>query len=514
MKLTIQKYIAIAGAACFLGCTDLDPKLYSELTPETKFTTNDAALGALLQNYTNLDRYMNDAIWPMQELTSATSVAPAKFGPWDDGGVWARLHRHEWQSTFFVFNNAWDMGFAGIAGCNRTIDQLNATTGEVEGKENAVAEMRALRAVFYWLMIDLFGDVPLEESFVNGQPNPSRTPRATVYQFIVDELNEVIDSGLLSEMNGGAYYGRMNKWSALALLTKVYLNAETYSGTAQWALAAETAQQIIDEGPFILSPDYLSNFAADNRGSQENIFAIPYDNFDPNGANFNMHMRTLHPLNRLTYNFTDGPWNGFTALEEFYNSYPANDERKQMFIIGQQYDAAGNPLNDPNGAIEVDSDGNPDPDGAPLIFTPFINELTPKAFSQSGARIGKFEIESGISISAQNDFPIFRYGDVLLMRAEALWRLDNGSAEAVELVRQIRERAGLAEINPLTETELYNEILRELAYEAHARPTMIRFGTFDDERWEKDVSESYKFIFPIPEPKRNGNPNLGQNPGY
>ena len=172
MKVSIQNIIGLMGLCILLSCTDLDPKLYSELTPETKFTSADANLGALLQNYTNLDRYVNDAIWPMQELTSATSVAAAKFGPWDDGGVWARLHRHEWQSTFFVFNNAWGMGFSGIAGCNRTIDELTIRGGQ----EVAIAEMRALRAVFYWLMIDLFGDVPLETSFVNGKPNPSRVP--------------------------------------------------------------------------------------------------------------------------------------------------------------------------------------------------------------------------------------------------------------------------------------------------------------------------------------------------
>lgn len=506
----IKNSILLLIAGLGLSCTDLDPKLYSELTPETKFTSPDATLGALLQNYTNLDRYMNDAIWPMQELSAETSVAAAKFGPWDDGGVWARLHQHEWQSTFFVFNNAWDMGFAGIAACNRTIDELSA----LEGQEVAIAEMRALRGLFYWLMIDLFGDVPLEDSFVNGEPNPVRTSRATVYQFIVDELNEVIDSGLLSEQNGATYYGRMNQWAALALLTKVYLNAGTYTGTNQWTLAASTAQKIIDDGPFLLEGDYFANFSANNVASKENIFVIPYDKFDANGFNFNMHMRTLHPLNRLTYNFTDGPWNGFTAMEEFYNSFDDDDKRKDMFIVGQQYDAAGNPLDDPNGATEVDSDGDHDPDGAPLIFTPYINELTPKAFSQSGARIGKFEIESGISISAQNDFPIFRYADVLLMRAEALWRLDNGSAEAVELVRQIRERAGLAVIDPLTEDELYYEIQRELAFEAHSRPAMLRFGRFNGSWWEKASSPTTKNVFPIPAAQLNANPNLTQNPDY
>ncbi len=493
-----------------LSCTDLEPKLYSQLTPGTKFTSNDATLGGILQNYTNLDRYMNDGIWPCQELSAETSVAAAKFGPWDDGGVWARLHRHTWESTFFVFNNAWDMGFKGVAGTNRTIDELTVLNGDVA----QIAEMRALRAVFYWLMIDLFGDVPLETSFLAGTPNPVRVARAQIYDFIVTELNQLISTNALSKQNGGPMYGRMNHWSALALLTKVYLNAVTYTGTARWTEAAATAQIIINEGPFELEPDYFTNFVAENRGSRENIFVIPYDKFDANGVNFNMHMRTLHPLNRLTYNFTDGPWNGFTAMEEFYHTFDNSDKRKDMFIVGQQYDASGNPLNDPNGATEVDSKGNMDPDGAPLIFTPEINELTPKAFSQSGARIGKYMWESGISISSQNDFPIFRFGDILLMRAEALWRLNSGNAESVELIRQIRERAGLGILTPLTEDALYDEIQRELAFEAHSRPTMLRFGRFNNAWWEKDASSPQKNVFPIPSGVLNANPNLVQNPGY
>ena len=511
MKLfKLKSYISLTIAGLALSCTDLEPTLYNELTPDSKFTTSDASLGSLLQNYTLLDPYVNDAVWPMQELSTETSAAPAKFGPWDDGGVWARLHRHEWESTFFVFDRAWQLGFSGVARCNQTIDELSG----LEGTEAAIAEIRALRALYYWLMMDLFGDVPLEDSFVNGVENPTKVPRAEVYDFVVSELNDVLNSGLLSEQNGTSYYGRMNRWSALALLTKVYLNAGTYKGSPEWALAASTAQIIIDEGPFILEPNYFTNFAILNRGSRENIFVIPYDKSDANAFNFNFHMRTLHPLNRLTYNFTDGPWNGFTALEEFYNSFDDTDDRKGMFIVGQQYDAAGNPLMDPNGNTEVDSKGNPEPDGAPLIFTPYINELTPRAFSQSGARIGKYEIESGISISAQNDFPVLRYADVLLMRAEALWRQNNSDAEAVELIRQIRDRSGLGIIDPLTEDELYDEIQRELAFEAHARPTMIRFGRFNGAWWEKDASATTKNVFPIPIAQLNANPNLTQNPGY
>ncbi len=509
MKNILHKILVFTMTVILsLSCTDLDTELYSELTPDDFFKTDDQFVAALGTAYTSLYSYAGDP-WSAQELSTETSAAPAKFGPWDDNGIWARLHRHQWEVTLGLFDASWNMGFGGISTCNRLIEQLQALAPP-EQAEVFVAELRALRAYYYFLMIDMFGDVPLITSFSEAEPNPSRTPRPEVFGFLTTELNEVIP--LLSEEVSAATYGRMNQWAALALLTKLYLNAEVYTGTPQWELAASTAQQIIDGGMFSIEPNYFSNFAVQNSGSRENIFVIPYEAGNANG--FNLHMRTLHPLNRETYNFSTGPWNGYTALEEFYNSFTDEDVRKEMFIVGQQFSSTGEPLLDPNGAIEVDSEGNKDPSGEPIVFTPYINELTPKAFSDAGARIGKYEFEMGIQLDMDNDFPLLRYADVLLMRAEALWRQDNASAEAIALIQQVRERAGLAGISPLTEDELYNEIQREVAFEGHSRTNMIRFDRFNDAWWEKEVSDPSKNLFPIPANQLNGNPNLVQNPGY
>lgn len=509
MKNMMNKVsVFMMTALLSLSCTDLDTELYSELTPDDFFKTEDQFVAALGTAYTSLYTYAGDP-WSAQELSTETSAAPAKFGPWDDGGIWARLHRHEWEVTLFLFDVSWNMGFGGISTCNRLMEQLQ-TLASPEQAEVFVSELRALRAYYYFMMIDMFGDVPLITSFSEAEPNPARAPRAEVFNFLVTELNEVIP--ILSEDVSSATYGRMNKWAALALLTKLYLNAEVYTGTPQWELAASTAQQIIDGGKFSLEANYFANFAVQNSNSLENIFVIPYEAGNANG--FNLHMRTLHPLNAATYNFSTGPWNGYTALEEFYNSFADEDVRKDMFIVGPQYSASGEPLIDPNGAIEVDSEGSKDPSGPPVIFTPYINELTPKAFSDAGARIGKFEFEMGMQLDMDNDFPLLRYADVLLMRAEALWRMDNGSTEAVELIRQVRERAGLEKIDPLTEDELYKEIQREVAFEGHSRTNMIRFDRFTDEWWEKSVSDPNKKLFPIPSNQLNGNPSLTQNPGY
>ena len=508
MKNTIKLKITLAVLAVSVSCTDLDTTLYSDLTPDTNYTTTDNQLAAILTAYAPLkDFYGNNGYWEIQELSTETSAAPAKFGPWDDGGIWARLHRHEWENNAWFINNAWNMCFSGVSSCNRIIEEFEATSGDVT---DAVNELRALRAFYLFTAMDLWGDVPLVTSFSEADVNPSRTPKADVYAYLVSELEELVT--VLPSNVGGEAYGRINRYAAMGLLARLYLNAGTYTGTTQWQKAADMAQNIISANKYSLQGAYLDNFITHNEGSVENIFVITYSK--TSGGAFNMHMRTLHPLSKGTYNFTDGPWNGYTALEEFYNSFDETDNRKNMFIVGQQYTASGDPIQDPNGAIEIDSQGNPDPDGTPLIFTPYINELTPKAFSQSGARIGKYEFENGSALALDNDFPVVRYADVLLMRAEALWRMDNSSTEAVNLVKEVRERAGLGEISPLTEDALYHEIQRELAFEGQARTIMIRFGRFNNQWWEKTNTDPNKKLFTIPTDQLNGNPSLTQNPGY
>lgn len=492
----------------FTACTDLDTEIYSDLTPDTEYTTTDNLLAAILTAYGPLSNsYGNNGLFEVQELSSETSAAPAKFGPWDDGGIWARLHRHEWENNAWFINNTWNMCFGGISTCNRLIEEFQATSGDVTA---AVNELRGLRALYFYTAMDLWGGVPLVTSFKTAEANPSRASRQEVYDYIESELLDIIPT--LPENPRGENYGRINKWAAMTLLARMYLNAEVYTGTAQWQKAADMAQMVIDGGVFSLQTEYLDNYVTRNEGSVENILVVNHS--ASSGGAFNMHMRTLHPLSKETYGFTTGPWNGYTALEEFYNSFEDTDKRKELFITGQQYTLAGDPIHDPNGAIEIDSKGNSDPDGTTLIFTPFINELTPKAFSQSGARIGKYEFATGLDLAMDNDFPVVRYAEALLIRAEALWRMDNANREAVELIRQIRERAGLEAIDPLTEDALYNEIQRELAFEAQARTIMIRYDRFNNTWWEKTITDPNKNLFPIPTAQLNGNPNLTQNPGY
>ena len=314
---------------------------------------------------------------------------------------------------------------------------------------------------------------------------------------------------------------------------------------------------MINSGEYSLENNYFANFNVDNSGSNEFIFAIPYDQVFFQG--FNIAVRSLHYGSQQTYNLTAQPWNGFCTLEEFYNSYDDEDmrngdpgtvygpaARRGNFIAGYQYTTGG---------VKVMDDGfeaaNParlpapllgDPDGAPLNFgnigstQPTINELGPQAYRQSGVRIGKWEIGIGsMPDNMSNDYAVFRYADVLLMKAEALWRQGN-EADALTLVNQIRTRAGIPDLTTLDGPlsfdlaggdvpggELFNELAREMFAENHKRTNLVRWGLFTDvAKWALpfynpgDVLEDgeHTNLFPIHKDKLAANPNLTQNPGY
>lgn len=541
---TISKFklLLIGLGICILpsSCVDLEEELYSEVTADNFFQTEEEFISALGQAYRSLGGLGNHSgLWSINELASDEITIATKGGDWFDGGVLLELHQHEFKVDNPFFNNSWNFLYGGINTCNRLI-----YTFENLDNPNSpafIGELRALRALYYYWAMDAFGNIPLVTDFTSTE-SPSSSNRSAIYAFILSELNEVIP--LLPRAKDATTYGRMTRWAALMIRMKLYLNAEVYTGTPQWTLAAADAQEIINSGPYSLSPSYSGNFAINNAGSVENILVYPYDKVFAGG--FNWVMMTLHIASQASYNLTQQPWNGYQTVEEFYNSYvdPAKnpgvqgevwkglalqrsegtiDGRLSNFIVGPQFRTDGSRLLDP-GVEPTDQTGkNGDPDGQPLTFMPYINEIWPQGLRQGGARIGKYEFEVGGTDNMSNDFVIFRLSDVILSLAEAKFRLGQ-QVEALALVNQIRSRAGnLEPFNTITEENLFAERGREMFVEMTRRQDLIRFKKYGQAWWPyqgmnrpKKVHNPGSFLelFPIPEPQLNANPKLSQNPGY
>jgi len=479
------------------ACKDPQAELYSYVTYDDLQKSTDPDVLTVLRKGAYSALYgtwgAHNSLWSMHEIASDELVITQKGADWQDGGQWIRMHQHGMLPTEESVNNGWTYAYTAIAKLNLLISQFG-------GLESFAAELRITRSLVYLWLIDAYGNVPyITETDTDAQP--ANITRAELFDKIEADVLASYDA-----VQDGPTYASSNKDVANAILAKLYLNAEVYTGKARWADAAARCDSIISSGHYSLASNFLSNFVTDNASSTENIFVIPYDAVSAQG--FNMACMTLHYASQATYDLQDQPWNGYATQEEFYNSFENGDARLGSFLVGPQYAADGTTrLTDPNAEAT-------DPDGPPLTYTPEINELYPNSLRQAGARVGKWEFAMGAAQSLSNDYPIFRYADILLMRAEALWRQSSGSAEALDLVNQVRTRAGVAALTGLDADALLAERGRELFAEGYRRSDLIRFGKFNQAWWEKDASDPSKKLFPLPLTQLQANPNLTQNPGY
>lgn len=529
------------------SCTDLEESVNSEVTSEDFFQTDQEFISALGDAYGPLSTWGNSGNYPTNnEVTSDEIIVTQKGADWEDGGVWIRLHRHTFQYDDPGINNAWNDMYSGVNNANRLIFQFESLVEEGSvSEEDAgqfIAELRVLRAFYYLQLLDHFGNVPIITQFEGAPENPTQPSqnfqegRTEVFNFVEQQVLDNIDQ-LSTDVN--STYGRVNKWVAHMILAKLYLNAEVYTGTSRWADAVEQCNSIINSGNYSMAANYADNFAVNNSGSPEMIFAVPYDEVFLQG--FNLAMMTNHVAAQSMFDMAAQPWNGYATMEEFYMSYvdpqqnpgpqgevygPAPTEEatpgveviqgtqdarhENNFIVGPAYSTSGERIED-GGATAGD------PNGPPISFHPRIFNLEPNGLRQAGARIGKFEFENGVGVNMNNDFPIYRYTDVLLMKAEALWRQNPNDSEALRLVNMVRDRAGVDDFNNLTAERLLAERGRELFYEIHRRTDLIRFAgdqgatEFNDPWKFKEQSESWRTVFPIPRDQLEANDNLVQH---
>jgi len=474
----------------FGSCTNLDDEIIDGL-PTSKFPENNSQIAAIpIPAYKALQSLTDWAGWWFaQELTGDGVVAPTRGEHWDDGGKWRALHTHTWTNNTEAINSMWDHFYRGVFASNKALDLL-ATFEQTDALKIVQAKLLVMRAFYYYLLIDNYGDVPYITSSISAPEFPKKEKRATIFASIVKDIEDAVV--LIPE---GGRNTSASQGMAYTLLAKLFLNAEVYTGTAQWAKAEEYCDKVIALG-YVLESDALGPFVTNNENSLENIFTIPYDK--ENFTGFNLHMRTLHYNSNLTFNMVAGPWNGFAVTESHYNTYEDIDARKKGFLVGQQYDFSGKAIND--GTTQQ-----------PLVFTVNIPALqmgdgnSEAEKLMSGARVVKFEIENGAKDNLSNDFPLFRFADVLLMKSEAAVRQGKSGDEWINLVRT---RAGVPNFTNVTLDQILAERGREMFWEAHRRQDLIRFGKFNNAWWEKPASSPDRNLFPIPQWAIDANPNL------
>lgn len=507
-------YIILGVVATFAtSCSDLEEEVYSETVVSTFYQSKDEIMGAYTRPWAHTQWVLPHSIWNLSELSADAAAWTAKTtGDGYDGGNWISLHNHSYTPSLSELAPAWGDLWKGVAFINGVLQGIEpvdfSDKGMLISKAEMIAELRTLRAYYYYLACDLWGNVPIVTKVADPE-FPATNSREEVYRFIETELTEAISD--LPVREHAKTYGYFTKSGAYALLAKLYLNSKEFLGQAEYEKGLSACQSVIDLGKYSLDDNWQDPFLPDNEFSKENIFAFALDGVS--SFAYSISVKTLHYSHQQAFGLSFGPWNGIVTQEAFYDSYDDQDLRKKQYLIGPQYIKG---TNTPVKAVKEYA-------GQDLVIVKKITAMN-GAYENEGARNYKYELEEGTQAHApKNDYVILRYTDVLMMKAELLTRQNGGTAtqEAVDLVNLIRKRAFGVNYethkyttSTLTMDELLAERGREFAYEGQRRTDLIRFGKFNDAWWEKEVSQPNKNIYPIPLGQTQTNPNLKQNLGY
>ncbi len=498
MKTKIKTIAILIGiCAGFYGCTDLDENPYSSIPMDEFFQNEQALLMNAGRAYTKLQPYpMEQTLWSLVTVSSDECIIPARNdNEWWDNGRWDEIQKHNVSSANKINRLAWEFVFEGISACNEVLYETRMSSMDFDGKDKIIAEIEILRALFYYWGMDAWGDIPFAIDFADKKL-PVKKTRAEIYKFVEETVLANIDA--LDKEANSKNYGRVTQGMAYTLLAKLYLNAKVWIGTEQWSKANDMCDKVMELGQYQLEENFFDNFKVHNESSKENIFVIPYSS-TLTTEYFYWYDLTLHAQSRETYNINDTPWDGFMTSPEFFLKYDDADLRKKTWIYGQQYDSKGK-------AIVVD--------GVPFIYNPIWPESKYRGRDKwDGARCGKYEFQTdGLQydiVDMENDFVIFRYADVVMMKAEALMRMGR-TADAIALTdfQKIRTRVDMPVFDAtLTLDMLLDERGREFAWEGHRRQDLIRFDKWNNAWFAKPYTITQQ-VFPIPQTAIDANPNL------
>lgn len=504
------KYILSIGmlvGSALTSCTDLNERLYDKVSMndygknQSEVSTIVGGAYATLRGYGSGTQEGNgvncyptcEYVFFTTECASDEACIPTRGTDWYDGGRYQQLQTHTWDANNTGVLSLWRYNFTGVTKINGMIYQVEQSTLSAEQKKVVEAELRGLRAYYYYNLLDNFGNVPISTDFTD-KALPANSSRKEVFNFVEQELKAVIPL-----LPSGIQYSKFTQNVAYTLLARLYLNAEVYTGTPRWQDCLNACDKV--KG-FSLTSNYKASFAIKNEDSPEIIFAIPYDHKQGTVGNYLASM-TYHYNQKLAFDPAGKyQWcgNGICAQPGLYSSFEANDVRRNCLLIGQQYNAA-------TGAPVLMDNGDP------LNYTETIGDFT-KAAQNEGVRLDKYEWSPNDQWERDNDWVLMRYAEVLMMQAEANFRLGY-MQNALDAINAIRHRAGLNDLATLTLDDLDKEWRHEFVFEGLRRTTNIRFGDFFKAWWAKPAeADKHTALFPIPHDELAKNSKLKQNPGY
>ena len=474
-------------------------------------------------------------VWDLNTFSTDEAIIPTRGADWYDGGIWQNLFLHRFGNVDFT-GDTWNYLFKEVLACNRALERIDAYSALHPGDDvtEMRAEARALRAMFLFYAMDLYGRVPL---FMSSSPTVQEMKlqdRSVAFKHIVAELQAVEgDLPIVRSPRLGEYYGRMTSSVVDFLLAKVLLNAEVYAdddwtddqhpdaSTMMWNIegytyntweAVERYCVFVSAGGYSLATEFKDNFSISNEESPELIFTIPMDIYNYSNR-FTQQFRSLHynHASALGLNGENGPCATIEAMNTFgYDKGTDADTR----LYWTYY--CDNVFNDKTGEM-VTLD-----DGSPLVYYPMAVklDLSNDPFEKTaGARMRKYEIDFAAMSDGQlrrNDIVLFRFADVLLMQCEAMLRDGRAGAEADELLNMVRSRSHM-EPRTATLDNVLEERMLELAWEGWRRNDLIRFGLFTrsyTDRPQTDADRNgYTLVFPIPGETLSAS-GSSQNPGY
>lgn len=444
--------------------------------------------------------------WKAQELSTDEAVVA-----WGDPGI-QDFHNMNWSASNPMLTGLYYRSYYQITLCNDFLRQASDANLSARGIAGADAdqikkyrpEARFLRAYQYWVLMDLFGDVPFAtDEQALGSFTPKQIKRLDLFKFVEEELKAVENELPAAKSNE---YGRADKAAAQALLARLYLNAGVYSGTARYADALTYAKKVVDVGYSLIS-DYRKLMLADNNlNTSEFIFTINYDGLKTQnwgGTTFLTHAAVGGDMRAADFGI-DGGWFGLRTTSRLAELFPdvtgAVDKRSQFFTQGQNRE---------------------------------INDITN---FKDGFAVTKYRNIKGNNAPGSNltwvdiDFPLFRLSEMLLIYAEAAARVGSAAekSSAVNYINLLRQRAygnsnGNIGLAALTPDFVLDERARELYWEGHRRTDLIRYGRFTDGSyvwpWKGGVKGgtgvgAFRNVYPLPSADISSNPNLKQNPGY